>query len=320
MQLLFFKHALGENKTELSYNLFAYCENNPIIYIDKDGYAVAHIVGGAIGGLSGVALGKFLAKKLKLHGTKKTALIAASAVGGVVLGAFLGPYVAQLSKYGIQLIKKNISYGAAAGKALCFVSGTLILTEEGLVPIEKLREGDYVYAEDINTGEQELKEIIQIYENQTQEVVCLKLKGEEIITTPYHPIYIDGRGWVAAVKVKNGDVLHTFDGKKILVEKVQYRKLEKPVKVYNFEVRDFHTYYVGKNNFLVHNKNCSLVKLSDKYIKKTLKLDAHAIKREYLGKKAAIARYDLAVDKNTGIIYIINKAGTIIDKTIYRTK
>ena len=311
---------LGENKTELSYNLFAYCENNPIIYIDKDGYAVAHIVGGAIGGLSGVALGKFLAKKLKLHGTKKTALIAASAVGGVVLGAFLGPYVAQLSKYGIQLIKKNISYGAAAGKALCFVSGTLILTEEGLVPIEKLREGDYVYAEDINTGEQELKEIIQIYENQTQEVVCLKLKGEEIITTPYHPIYIDGRGWVAAVKVKNGDVLHTFDGKKILVEKVQYRKLEKPVKVYNFEVRDFHTYYVGKNNFLVHNKNCSLVKLSDKYIKKTLKLDAHAIKREYLGKKAAIARYDLAVDKNTGIIYIINKAGTIIDKTIYRTK
>ena len=75
----------------------------------------------------------------------------------------------------------------------------------------------------INTGEQELKEIIQIYENQTQEVVCLKLKGEEIITTPYHPIYIDGRGWVAAVKVKNGDVLHTFDGKKILVEKVQYR-------------------------------------------------------------------------------------------------
>lgn len=111
-----------------------------------------------------------------------------------------------------------------------------------------------------------------------------------------------------------------FDGKKILVEKVQYRKLEKPVKVYNFEVRDFHTYYVGKNNFLVHNKNCSLVKLSDKYIKKTLKLDAHAIKREYLGKKAAIARYDLAVDKNTGIIYIINKAGTIIDKTIYRTK
>ena len=190
-----------------------------------------------------------MAKKLKLHGTKKTALIAASAVGGVVLGAFLGPYVAQLSKYGIQLIKKNISYGAAAGKALCFVSGTLILTEEGLVPIEKLREGDYVYAEDINTGEQELKEIIQIYENQTQEVVCLKLKGEEIITTPYHPIYIDGRGWVAAVKVKNGDVLHTFDGKKILVEKVQYRKLEKPVKVYNFEVRDFHTYYVGKNNF-----------------------------------------------------------------------
>ena len=25
------------------------------------------------------------------------------------------------------------------------------------------------------------------------------------------------------------------------------------VKVYNFEVQDFHTYYVGKNSVLVHN-------------------------------------------------------------------
>jgi hypothetical protein len=28
---------------------------------------------------------------------------------------------------------------------------------------------------------------------------------------------------------------------------------DKPVKVYNFQVEDFHTYYVGENNILVHN-------------------------------------------------------------------
>ena len=29
--------------------------------------------------------------------------------------------------------------------------------------------------------------------------------------------------------------------------------LESPVKVYNFEVEDFHTYYVGETEVLVHN-------------------------------------------------------------------
>ena len=33
--------------------------------------------------------------------------------------------------------------------------------------------------------------------------------------------------------------------------------LEEPVKVYNFEVEDFHTYYVGTDvSVLVHNQNC----------------------------------------------------------------
>lgn len=35
---------------------------------------------------------------------------------------------------------------------------------------------------------------------------------------------------------------------------VQHEILETPVTVYNFEVEDFHTYYVGNNAVLVHNK------------------------------------------------------------------
>jgi len=37
------------------------------------------------------------------------------------------------------------------------------------------------------------------------------------------------------------------------VEKVQHEILERPVKVYNFEFEDFHTYYVGADSVLVHN-------------------------------------------------------------------
>ena len=35
--------------------------------------------------------------------------------------------------------------------------------------------------------------------------------------------------------------------------------LESPIKVYNFEVEDFHTYYVGEQSVLVHNE-CRLAK------------------------------------------------------------
>ncbi len=39
----------------------------------------------------------------------------------------------------------------------------------------------------------------------------------------------------------------------MVLEKVQHEILESPVKVYNFEVEDFHTYFVGEEQVWVHN-------------------------------------------------------------------
>ena len=39
----------------------------------------------------------------------------------------------------------------------------------------------------------------------------------------------------------------------MIVELVQHEILEAPIAVYNFEVEDFHTYYVGESSVLVHN-------------------------------------------------------------------
>ena len=38
-----------------------------------------------------------------------------------------------------------------------------------------------------------------------------------------------------------------------MVEQVQHEILEAPITVYNFEVADFHTYYVGDTEVLVYN-------------------------------------------------------------------
>ena len=304
----------------LEHNLFAYCFNNPVNMHDPDGYAAANIIGGIVGGVAGAALGVLLAKQLGLTGWKKWALISAATVSGAALGAFLGPYVAKLAKSMGSAIKTGVKTTAKVGKELCFVAGTPVKTDQGDIPIEQIKAGDYVYAENPETGEKGLKRVLQTFENEISELVHVSANGEEIVTTPGHPFYVPNIGWVGADELKAGDLLVLYDGKQVTVEKVTLEHLSTPVKVYNFEVEDFHTYYVGDSSVLVHNKGCGLNKLDDSYLKKTLKLDAHAIKREYLGKKAKIALYDLAVDKGTGIIYIVDKVGKVIAETFYKTK
>lgn len=48
-------------------------------------------------------------------------------------------------------------------------------------------------------------------------------------------------------------ILVLSNGEHVVVEAVQHEILESPVKVYNFEVEDFHTYFVGDSGVLVHN-------------------------------------------------------------------
>ena len=59
--------------------------------------------------------------------------------------------------------------------------------------------------------------------------------------------------WVCAKDLKVGDRVLLSDGKYGIIEKIKIEKLEIPETTYNFEVEDFHTYYVGKSGILVHN-------------------------------------------------------------------
>ena len=132
-----------------------------------------------------------------------------------------------------------------------------MLSADGMKPIEEIRKGDWVWSVAPETGDPELKQVEDVFVNETDEIVHVRYGDTEIDATPTHPFYTPDRGWVSAVNLRAGDRLQLVNGEYVTVEQVQHEILESPVKVYNFRVADNHTYYVGHDNaVLVHNASC----------------------------------------------------------------
>ncbi len=145
-------------------------------------------------------------------------------------------------------------FESAKSVVACFTAGTYVLTSEGLVGIETIKEGDEVYACNVETGETGLKKVKQTYVHEVTELVHVTIDGEQIDTTREHPFYVEGEGFLPAGELRKGGVVKSFDNTNGIVEAVEIESLITPVKVYNFEVEDWHTYFVGENEMLVHNK------------------------------------------------------------------
>lgn len=120
--------------------------------------------------------------------------------------------------------------------------------------MRKFRRGDLVWAADPNAGEAALKRVVRTFVSETEELIHVTVQGEEIICTPGHPFYSPVQGWTEASRLRAGDILVLVNGEFVVVEQVQQELLDAPVLVYNFEVEDFHTYFVSASGILVHNK------------------------------------------------------------------
>ena len=154
-------------------------------------------------------------------------------------------------------------------------------TRAGLKPIEDIEVGDEVLAYDEETGEQVYKPVVQLFRNETKEWYHVRVNDEKIICTGGHPFYVlnaeasrksvlyegtktDTKGkWITAKELKVSDQVLLSDGSCAIIEEIQVEKLSAPETTYNFEVADYHTYYVSDSKVLVHNR-CKLGKNMEK--------------------------------------------------------
>jgi hypothetical protein len=145
------------------------------------------------------------------------------------------------------------SGGSSKTGGICFTGETLVKTEDGRKQIQDIKVGDKVYSENVETGEKGYKTVKRIFINDAYTLLYISVNDTEIKTTFPHPFYVIGKGWVEAKDLKVGDILKLANAEITEVKALSVEKLKTPVKVFNFEVEDWHTYYVSGYDILVHN-------------------------------------------------------------------
>ncbi|MCG6158094.1 Hint domain-containing protein [Rubinisphaera margarita] len=138
----------------------------------------------------------------------------------------------------------------------CFVAGTPILTPSGSVPIENLKAGDYVWARSEHDpgGDIRPQRIEQTFILEAP-TIAIVVEGHTIETTPDHPFFVAGKGWVPARELEENDLLAGHND--VIAPISSVFPTGEVQTVYNFRVRDDHTYFVGDDGWgfslWVHN-------------------------------------------------------------------
>jgi hypothetical protein len=161
-------------------------------------------------------------------------------------------------QFAMNVVASVMSLSAMA-KA-CFAAGTPIRTPSGSKLIERIGAGDEILCRDENDpeGRETVISVVEEVFRTESPVIDVIVEGRAIRTTGQHPFYVVGKGWTEAAALVAGDALLSDNGKPVIVSKViDTGRFER---VWNFRVKDHHTYFVGGDDWgwecLAHNAKC----------------------------------------------------------------
>lgn len=131
----------------------------------------------------------------------------------------------------------------------CLAAGTEVWTAAGPVAIDKIRVGDLVLAQDVESGELAYKPVLRTTVRPKSTLVQIVASNETVQSSGGHPFFVSGEGWVKARDLKPGMELHGV-GTTVRVQSVERVHAEE---TYNLIVADFNTYFVGDSKVLSHD-------------------------------------------------------------------
>ncbi|WP_147456703.1 Hint domain-containing protein [Leptospira stimsonii] len=139
-------------------------------------------------------------------------------------------------------------------KRTCFVAGTLVHTKDGLKKIEEIQVGDEVLSWNEKTGQNSYKKVTELFVHDVELLFDVEIGEDTILQTTWnHPFWVvEKNAWVEVKDLKVGDTVRLRDGSRESITGLRYYDVP-TTKVYNFEVEENHTYFVGEDGILVHN-------------------------------------------------------------------
>jgi hypothetical protein len=121
-------------------------------------------------------------------------------------------------------------------------------------PISEVQVGDWVIAEDPESGERGARQVTHLWVHQDT-IIDLEIDGHDVATTEDHPFWNHtDQEWQAASALDVGDLVLTSGGATLTVDGLDWGSA-RTTTAYNLTVDDIHTYYVlvGDDEVLVHN-------------------------------------------------------------------
>lgn len=140
----------------------------------------------------------------------------------------------------------------------CFGAGTLVWTRDGRAPIEAVQVGDLVLSQDPQSGALGYQPVVAVRHNRPSTTFRVTIGDESIVSTPIHRFWVAGRGWVMARDLEVGDEIRTVGG----VEPITAIDAGEVQSVFNLEVPDTRTFFVGAAGSLVHDASVPSTRLA----------------------------------------------------------
>src|SRR5581483_8646764 len=253
-------------------NLYRYVGNSPTNFLDPSGLFSEQDLGNFSAGF-GDALSFGLTASMRDW----------LGIGGVdpCSGWYLGGQVA--GEVALTLATEGLGAETAEAEvesvlaSECFVAGTLVnvpvKTTEGSTssaqaarettqPVEQIKPGDTVASRNPQTGKSEYKRVVRTFRRTVYATATVELADvqsghvvERLTGTPEHLVFSADRGLVPLGQLGIGSQIVTRAGPPLVVKSVSRQNHPEGVSVYNLEVEDDHTYFVGKANggVWVHN-------------------------------------------------------------------
>ncbi|MFO0865016.1 MAG: polymorphic toxin-type HINT domain-containing protein [Gemmataceae bacterium] len=246
-------------------------------------------LGAQIGGLAGGMVGANAWAVMERHGNSAfwhpMAKVSAFQGGATILGGGLG-YMAN----GVEGMFAGANLGQMAANAAmmanpqlrewllraCFTADMKLMARgpwgEGWRAIVLITTDDEVLSRDESNPHGPLvwKKVEETFQRLGRVRNIVMQGGHVLRTTDEHPLYVIGKDFVAAGEVHVGDLFTSHDGQ--TVEVLDSQDTEVYETVYNLRVADFHTYFVGCDEWgfsvWAHNAACVVETENGEYVLK----------------------------------------------------